>query len=233
MLRIRLHGRGGQGIKTASQILGTAAHLAGYQAQDIPLSCAERQGVPIASYMRFSKNIVLERGPIARPDILLVSDETLLSDPMVAITRGTESSTLIFINSRHTSHNLKKYFQLKSLPIQLNISELCQKYIQKPMILSTALAAVGVGLMGHIDLHYLLQAIRKELKQERFGPQEIAANLKLAEEAFQKVPSFDLQFNESGDGSTEQRLFHTKWVWARNANQSVRQWDVTRSFNSE
>ena len=37
MLRTQFHGRGGgQGIKTASQILDTAAHLAGYQAQDFP-----------------------------------------------------------------------------------------------------------------------------------------------------------------------------------------------------
>ena len=31
MIRIRFHGRGGHGIKTASRIVGTAAFLAGYQ----------------------------------------------------------------------------------------------------------------------------------------------------------------------------------------------------------
>jgi pyruvate ferredoxin oxidoreductase gamma subunit len=206
MLRIRLHGRGGQGIKTASQILGTAAHLAGYHAQDFPLYGAERRGAPIVAYTRFSKSTVLERGPIAQPDILLIGDETLLSDPMAAVTQGTEASTLIFINSRHTSHDLKKHFHLKSLPVQLDISELCQKYIQKPMILSTALAAVGARLIGHIDLHHLLQAIREELGEGRLGPEKIAANLKLAEEAFQKVPSFDLEFSESDDGFSASRL---------------------------
>jgi len=206
MLRVRLHGRGGQGIKTASQILGTAAHLAGYQAQDFPLYGAERRGAPIVAYVRFSKNRVLERGSIARPGILLVGDETLLSDPLAAVTEGTDASTLIFINSRHTSHDLKTHYQLKSLPVQLDLCELCQKYIQKPMMLSTALAAVGARLMGHIDLHHLLQAIRDELGQGRLSPKKIAANLKLAEEAFQKVPTFDLEFNEPDDGFSASRL---------------------------
>ncbi len=206
MLRIRLHGRGGQGIKTASQILGTAAHLAGFQAQDFPLYGAERRGAPIVAYARFSKNIVLERGPVAQPDILLIGDETLLSDPMAAVTQGTDASTLIFINSRHTSQDLKKHYHLESLPVQLDISELCQKYIQKPMILSTALAAVGVRLMGHIDLHHLLQAIREELGQGRINPEKIAANLTLAEEVFQKAPSFDLEFSESDNGFSASRL---------------------------
>jgi pyruvate ferredoxin oxidoreductase gamma subunit len=206
MLRIRLHGRGGQGIKTASQILGTAAHLAGFQAQDFPLYGAERRGAPITAYARISKNIVLERGPIAQPDILLIGDETLLSDPLAAVDQGTESSTLIFINSRHPSPNLKKHYQLESLPVQLDISGLCQKYIQKPMILSTALAAVGARLMGHIELHHLLKAIREELGQERLGADQLAANLKLAEEAFQKVPSFDLEFRKFDDGFSASHL---------------------------
>lgn len=206
MLRIRLHGRGGQGIKTASQILGTAAHLVGYQAQDFPLYGAERRGAPIAAYVRFSKNKVLERGSITRPDILLIGDETLLSDPMAAVTQGTETSTLIFINSRNTSHDLKNHYHLESLPVQLDISGLCQKYIQKPMILSTALATVGARLTGHIDLPHLLKAIQEELEQGRLGPEKIAANLKLAEEAFQKVPSFDLEFNDSDGGFSASRL---------------------------
>jgi pyruvate ferredoxin oxidoreductase gamma subunit len=206
MLRIRLHGRGGQGIKTASQILGTAAHLAGYQAQDFPLYGAERRGAPIAAYVRFNKDIILERGSITQPDALLIGDETLLSDPLAAVTQGTGASTLIFINSRHTSHDLKNHYQLESLPVQLDISELCQKYIQKPMILSTALAAVGARLTGHIDLHHLLKAIRDELGQGRLSADQMSANLKLAEEAFQKVPSFDLEFNESDGGFSASRL---------------------------
>ena len=42
MFGIRFHGRGGQGMKTASRILGTAFFKAGYEVQDAPRYGAER-----------------------------------------------------------------------------------------------------------------------------------------------------------------------------------------------
>ena len=42
MRTVRFHGRGGQGAKTASRILGTAAFLEGFVAQDSPIYGAER-----------------------------------------------------------------------------------------------------------------------------------------------------------------------------------------------
>lgn len=49
MIRVRFHGRGGQGAKTASRIVGTAAFLQGYTAQDSPIYGAERRGAPVAA----------------------------------------------------------------------------------------------------------------------------------------------------------------------------------------
>jgi pyruvate ferredoxin oxidoreductase gamma subunit len=42
MLRIRFHGRGGQGMKTASRILGSASFHAGFVVQDSPVYGAAR-----------------------------------------------------------------------------------------------------------------------------------------------------------------------------------------------
>ena len=47
MRTVRFHGRGGQGAKTASRILGTAAFLEGFVAQDSPIYGAERRGAPL------------------------------------------------------------------------------------------------------------------------------------------------------------------------------------------
>ena len=51
MFRIRFHGRGGQGMKTASRILGSAAFHAGYVVQDSPIYGAERRGAPMAAFV--------------------------------------------------------------------------------------------------------------------------------------------------------------------------------------
>src|SRR5436309_8292611 len=50
MRRIRFHGRGGQGMKTASRILGSAAFHAGFIVQDSPVYGAERRGAPMAAF---------------------------------------------------------------------------------------------------------------------------------------------------------------------------------------
>ncbi len=52
MYRIRIHGRGGQGIKMASRVLGTALFRSGFTVQDAPIYGAERRGAPIFSYVR-------------------------------------------------------------------------------------------------------------------------------------------------------------------------------------
>jgi pyruvate ferredoxin oxidoreductase gamma subunit len=67
MFQIRFHGRGGQGIKTASRVLGTAFFLEGFEVQDAPLYGAERRGAPIFAYVRASRHPINERGIIQRP----------------------------------------------------------------------------------------------------------------------------------------------------------------------
>ncbi|MDH5576003.1 MAG: 2-oxoacid:acceptor oxidoreductase family protein, partial [Nitrospirota bacterium] len=59
MIRIRFHGRGGHGVKTASRIVGTAAFLAGYQVQDSPIYGAERRGAPVTAFTRIDTTSIL------------------------------------------------------------------------------------------------------------------------------------------------------------------------------
>ena len=90
MQAIRFHGRGGQGAKTASRILGTAAFLEGYQAQDSPIYGAERRGAPVAAFTRIAKEPIHERGLIARPDLVVIADASLLNDPAARVPEGID-----------------------------------------------------------------------------------------------------------------------------------------------
>jgi pyruvate ferredoxin oxidoreductase gamma subunit len=83
MIRIRFHGRGGQGMKTASRIVGTAALADGHVAQDSPVYGAERRGAPMSAYVRVADGPILERGFIPRPDVVVIAADTLLDDPSV------------------------------------------------------------------------------------------------------------------------------------------------------
>ncbi|MDP2155990.1 MAG: 2-oxoacid:acceptor oxidoreductase family protein, partial [Sulfuricella sp.] len=85
MYRIRFHGRGGQGMKTASRILGSAFFLQGYEVQDAPRYGAERRGAPIFAYVRAARQTIQERGIILEPDLVIVADDSLLPMPAAGV----------------------------------------------------------------------------------------------------------------------------------------------------
>ena len=99
MIRIRFHGRGGHGVKTASRIVGTAAFLAGHHCQDSPVYGAERRGAAVVAFTRISDDPILERGVIDHPDLIVVADETLLDDPAAGVLAGQESASALFLNT--------------------------------------------------------------------------------------------------------------------------------------
>ena len=101
MFRIRFHGRGGQGMKTASRILGSAFFLEGYEVQDAPRYGAERRGAPIFAYVRASRKAINERGVIQHPDLVVVADDSLVPVPAAGVLQGLDSHTALLINS-HT-----------------------------------------------------------------------------------------------------------------------------------
>ena len=67
MYRIRFHGRGGQGMKTASRILGSAFFQEGYEVQDAPRYGAERRGAPIFAYVRAARTRINVNIPTFTP----------------------------------------------------------------------------------------------------------------------------------------------------------------------
>lgn len=187
MLRIRFHGRGGQGIKTASQILGTAGFFSGLHAQDFPLYGAERRGAPICAFTRLDENDVLERGAIQHPHLILIADETLIDDPIAAPLRGADSLTGIFINSPHTGKALADHYDLPAVPVTLDLTSRCIRYLKKGTILSSALAAAGARLSGIIEFSRLQEAIRQELEQQGLRGDLVQRNLDLADETFNAI----------------------------------------------
>ena len=99
MFRIRFHGRGGQGMKTASRILGSAFFHAGFEVQDAPRYGAERRGAPIFAFVRASREPIQERGIIRQADLVVVADDTLVPVPAAGVLAGCDADTVLLINS--------------------------------------------------------------------------------------------------------------------------------------
>src|SRR3990172_9960993 len=149
MIRIRFHGRGGHGMKTASRIVGTAAFSEGYHVQDSPLYGAERRGAPITAYTRIADEIVLERGIITDPDVVIIADDSLIEDPMANPLGGIVPSTVIVINT-NKSDILEKITIPGRINSRINLIDatgLCLEIIGKASTISAALAGAACRVL--------------------------------------------------------------------------------------
>ena len=62
-LDVRIHGRGGQGVVTAAELLSLAAFDQGLHAQALPSFGSERTGAPVVAFCRIDERA----DPVARP----------------------------------------------------------------------------------------------------------------------------------------------------------------------
>ena len=163
MYRIRFHGRGGQGMKMASHILGTAFFLAGFEVQDAPRFGAERRGAPIFAYVRAQKNPIKERGIISHPGLVLVADESLVPMPAAGILNGVEKTSVLFLNSRE---NAAIWKQRLNFPGKVLAMDLIGADLNVPggqRFFGAICAGAAAALVGVIPEDILLQAIEAEL----------------------------------------------------------------------
>lgn len=184
MYRIRFHGRGGQGMKTAGRILGTAFFLAGYEVQDAPLYGAERRGAPIFSYVRANTKPIHERGVIANPDLVIVADDSLLTLGTAGVLPGLTSQSVLLIQTDQAAETIKHQLHLKGEVLVLPPSP-DEKSTGGIALASTSCGAAGVRLCG-LSLNILEQAVCLELKA--LPPDIIKKNLVRARDIFSLLP---------------------------------------------
>ena len=105
VVEIRWHARGGQGSKTASELLAQAAFNTGKYVQGFPEYGPERMGAPMQAYNRISDKKIRTHSNIYEPDYAVVLDETLLE--AVEVTAGLSESGAIVVNTSRTPDEIK------------------------------------------------------------------------------------------------------------------------------
>ena len=97
MFQIRIHGRGGQGVVTAAEILSVAAFDEGRHAQAFPSFGSERTGAPVVSFCRFDDREIRTHEPVMEPDAVIIQDVTLIHQ--VDLFSGLSSDGYVLINT--------------------------------------------------------------------------------------------------------------------------------------
>ncbi len=185
IIRIRFHGRGGQGAKTASRILGTAAFNEGLNVQDSPVYGSERRGAPVAAFTRISDGEILERGFIFEPDVVIVMDDTLMNDFVARPLEGLRSGGIEFVNAPVALEEMSGGRSDIKLVTQ-DLTTHVVKVFGKPL-LSVVSACVAARLVSVISEEAVLSAVESELKDLGVKEELIGQNLELAKWSYHSV----------------------------------------------
>ena len=156
MEQIRIHGRGGQGVVTAAELIALAAFYDGHEAQAFPNFGVERSGAPIQSYARISEQAIITREQVYQPTILIIQDNTLLNSQMDLLLKGVQQNTKIIINA---SKNIwPELEQLTKYIYCTPATEVALKILGKNIVNTVILGAL-IKYTGVITLDSLKKAI--------------------------------------------------------------------------
>lgn len=183
MFQVRIHGRGGQGVVTAAEMLSIAAFREGRHAQAFPSFGSERTGAPVVAYCRIDDREIRLREPVMRPDALIIQDPTLLHQ--VDIFAGLAEHGYILINTARSLEALGLGEFLRSFRVErvctLPATEIALKHVGRPLP-NAALLGGFSALSGLISLESVSAAIR-----EKFSGKVAEANVAAAAAAFEEV----------------------------------------------
>jgi pyruvate ferredoxin oxidoreductase gamma subunit len=135
MFEIRIHGRGGQGVVTAAELLSIAAFDDGWHAQAFPSFGSERTGAPVMAFCRIDDRPIRAHDPVTAPDALIIVDPTLMHQ--VDVFGGLRANGYVLINSSRDLDSLglsdlRQRFaaeRVRTVPA----TELARKHLGRPL----------------------------------------------------------------------------------------------------
>ena len=186
MFAVRFHGRGGQGVVTAAELLSLAAFNEGLEAQAFPSFGSERMGAPVIAFCRVDDRPIRLREPIAEPDAVVIQDPTLVHH--VDVFGGLAADGYVLLNSARSLeglglaelHERHRPERLLTVPA----GELAREHLGRP-IPNAALLGALAALTGIVSIDSLRAAI-----EARFEGAAAAGNVAAALAAFSLVPAY-------------------------------------------
>lgn len=157
MIEIRIHGRGGQGAVTASEVLAVAAFKDGKFTQAFPKFGPERGGAPVEAYCRIDDKYIDIRTQVYKPNYLIVLDESLLD--IIDVTQGLAKDGVAVINSEKG----RKIGNFETHT--LDATKVALKIIGKPIV-NTVMLGAFIRATNLIKMESIEEALNERFSGE-------------------------------------------------------------------
>lgn len=143
MIQVVFHALGGQGAKSAAQVLAQAAFSEGKEIQAFPEFGPERRGTPVRAFVRISEGRITTHEPVSMPDYSVIIDPSLIT--------ADRMKGVCVVNSQESADEIRKKTGFKG---QLHILDASKVglYANLPM-LAAFVKVSNVVRMGSVIKH--------------------------------------------------------------------------------
>ncbi len=180
--KIIIHGRAGEGAKSAVHLIAESAMHEGKYMQAFPEYGAERGGAPMKAFARISDTLIKTHQPIQNPNVIIVINDTLLC---YIITENTKDCILI-VNTTRSPEEIKENagaFEGKIYTLDATSIALTHIGKNKP---NTVLIGAFIKLTDAIKMETMEEMI-KGLFLQKLGEEKTNANIAALKEGADKV----------------------------------------------
>ncbi len=186
LTEIRWHGRGGQGSKTASILLGKVASEVGKNIQAFPEYGPERMGAPVLAYNRISDDELTVHCQIEEPQIVVVLDPTLIGT--VDLTAGLPRDGTVIVNTEQSPDKIRQLLGLSEGSVYtVDANRISEEEIGRTFPNTPMLGAL-VKITEVVDPEQFVDYIRREFKKKFADKEEVIdGNIRSIERAYQEV----------------------------------------------
>jgi len=163
IIDIRFHGRGGQGVVTASRIAAEAALVEDKYVHAFPAFGPERAGAPIEGFTRISSQEFTIKTEIQYPDVIVILDPTLIGT--VNLGKGLKEGGVVIANFAGSMDELKKKIAIKQKAkyYKVDATKIANEELGRP-ITNTVMLGALIKITGVVDLENVCKATTDRFK---------------------------------------------------------------------
>ena len=181
MYQIRIHGRGGQGVVTAAELIAISAFAEGWQTQAFPSFGVERTGAPIEAFARIDKKPIRTREHIYEPDVLIIQDASVMA--AVDVGHGAGKNTKVIINTAQPKESISLKLPKENI-YTIDATKIAMEELGRNIV-NTVILGAFAKVTGLVGLPSLEKAIEEKFSEK--GQAIVDKNIKAIKRSYESI----------------------------------------------
>ncbi|MCK4919071.1 MAG: 2-oxoacid:acceptor oxidoreductase family protein [Candidatus Pacebacteria bacterium] len=183
--QIRIHSRGGQGAKTAAQIIAEASIEEGKFAQAFSEYGPERSGAPMKTFLRISEDPIRLYSDVQSPDMVVVLDPSLLEN--IDVANGLADKGIVLVNSCEEIKSLKKKISKKKCKIYtIDAKGIAMRIIGRDLP-NTAIMGAIIKLVPLIPYEHAIEETEEMFEHKKLSKEMVEKNVEALKEGHKNI----------------------------------------------